>query len=272
MKLDILKGHWVDMLFEGRNKSYGAYVLRKESPKTTMMAWVIGASLFIGLLALPLLNWDGDKEEVQEDVTLVDMTKLNAPPPKKEKLPEPVIPEAPPAPPAPKISEVKFVKPKVVAKEEATEEIATVEKLKEANVGSQNVKGVDNGKIAQDDAPSGIGDPTSTATQIVEDETVYTSVEVSAEFPGGIKKFYDFVGRNFRTPEDSPGGKIFVQFIVEKDGSLTDLKIMRGIDSDSDKEALRVLRSSPKWKPGVQNGHDVRQKFVLPITIQAPSN
>ena len=75
MKLDIFKGHWVDMLFEGRNQKYGAYVLRKESPRTTMIAWLIGASLFAGLLALPLINWKGSEEKVEEEVTLVDMTK-----------------------------------------------------------------------------------------------------------------------------------------------------------------------------------------------------
>src|SRR5436190_17439502 len=100
MKLDIYKGHWVDMLFEGRNKKYGAYVLRKESPRTTMLAWFIGASLFAGLLALPLINWKGEKENVEEEVTLVDMTKLKTPPP-VEKV-KPVVPEAPPPPPAPK--------------------------------------------------------------------------------------------------------------------------------------------------------------------------
>src|SRR6478735_2546300 len=170
MKLDILKGHWVDMLFEGRNKSYGAYVLRKESPKTTMLAWIIGAYLFTGLLALPLINWDGDKETVEEEVTLVDMTKLNTPPPVEK--PKPVVPEAPPPPPAPKVSEVKFVKPKVVERTQVVEEIKTVEELKGANVGSQDLKGREDGKIAQDEAPSGIGEPTSAAA-VVEDNTVY---------------------------------------------------------------------------------------------------
>src|SRR5436190_13732368 len=157
MKLDILKGHWVDMLFEGRNKKYGAYVLRKESPKTTMLAWLIGASLFTGLLALPLINWKGEEEKTEEEVTLVDMSKLNAPPPVDK--PKPVIPEAPPPPPAPKVSEVKFVKPKVVEKEQVVEEIAKVEDLRDKNVGAKDVKGREDGKIAQDEIISGEGPP-----------------------------------------------------------------------------------------------------------------
>src|SRR6476646_10657263 len=170
MKLDILKGHWVDMLFEGRNKKYGAYVLRKESPRTTMVAWLIGASLFAGLLALPLINWKGEKETVEEEVTLVNMTDIKAPP--KEAPPKPVVPEAPPPPPAPKVSEVKFVKPKIVERTQVVEEIKTVEELKGSNVGSQDLKGREDGKIAQDEAPSGIGEPTAAAA-VVDDQTVY---------------------------------------------------------------------------------------------------
>ncbi|HEX8575681.1 MAG TPA: energy transducer TonB [Flavobacterium sp.] len=260
MKLDIFKGHWIDMIFEGRNKSYGAYELRKENPKTTMIALAIGASIFAGALALPLLDWKGTDKEDEEKVTLVDMKAL-PPPPEEVK---PLTPPPPPPPPAPKIDEVKFVKPKVVKKEEVVEEIKTIEDLKDKNVGTKDVKGRDDGKILIDE-PAGEGPADS---KIVEDNTIYNAVEVKPEFPGGIQKFYAYVMKNFKSPEDEElNGKIIVQFVVEKDGSLTDIKVLRELGFGTGKEAIRVIKNSPKWKPGIQNGREVRVLYNLPITI-----
>jgi protein TonB len=220
MKLDIFKGKWIDMVFEGRNKAYGAYVLRKENPKVTLIALLIGAFVFASLLALPMIDWSSDKEVAEEKVVMVDMANL--PPPPVEEV-KPLLPPPPPPPPAPKIDEVKFVKPKVVEKEKVVEEIKTIEELKDKNVGSKDIKGRDDGKIVID-APSGEGDKD---VKIVEDNTVYNAVEVRPDFPGGIQKFYDFVSKNYRAPEEDIKGKIFIQFVVEKDGSLTDIKVLK---------------------------------------------
>lgn len=260
MKLDIYKQKWIDMVFEGRNKAYGAYVLRKENPKVTLIALFIGAAIFASLLALPMLDWSSDNDEVEEKVTMVDMAKLAAPPVEE---PKPLIPPPPPPPPAPKIDEVKFVKPKVVEKEKVVEEIKTIEELKDKNVGAKDVKGRDDGKIVID-APSGEGDKDA---KIVEDNTVYNAVEVKPDFPGGLQKFYDFVGKNYRAPEEDIRGKVYVQFVVEKDGSLTDIKVMRDIGYGTGAEAIRVLKKSPRWKPGIQNGRAVRVLYSLPISI-----
>lgn len=259
MKLDIYKQKWIDMVFEGRNKAYGAYVLRKENPKMTLVALLIGASVFAALLALPMLDFGSDNEDVEETVTMVDMA--NIPPPVEEV--KPLLPPPPPPPPAPKIDEVKFVKPKVVEKEKVVEEIKTIEELKDKNVGAKDIKGRDDGKIVID-MPSGEGDKD---VKIVEDNTVYNAVEVRPDFPGGIQKFYDFVGKNYRAPEEDIKGKIFVQFVVEKDGSLTDIKVVRDLGYGTGAEAIRVLKKSPKWKPGIQNGRAVRVLYSLPISI-----
>ena len=259
MKLDIYKQKWIDMVFEGRNKAYGAYVLRKENPKMTLVALLIGASVFAALLALPMLDFGSDKEDDEETVTMVDMA--NIPPPVEEV--KPLLPPPPPPPPAPKIDEVKFVKPKVVEKEKVVEEIKTIEELKDKNVGAKDIKGRDDGKIVID-MPSGEGDKD---VKIVEDNTVYNAVEVRPDFPGGIQKFYDFVGKNYRAPDEDVKGKVFVQFVVEKDGSLTDIKVVRDLGYGTGAEAIRVLKKSPKWKPGIQNGRPVRVLYSLPISI-----
>ena len=259
MKLDIFKGKWIDMVFEGRNKAYGAYVLRKENPKMTLIALLIGASVFAALLALPMLDWSSDKADDEEKVTMVDMA--NIPPPVEEV--KPLLPPPPPPPPAPKIDEVKFVKPKVVEKEKVVEEIKTIEELKDKNVGAKDIKGRDDGKIVID-MPSGEGEKD---VKIVEDNTVYNAVEVRPDFPGGIQKFYDFVGKNYRAPDEDVKGKVFVQFVVEKDGTLTDIKVMRDLGYGTGAEAIRVLKKSPRWKPGIQNGRPVRVLYSLPISI-----
>ncbi|CAM4041771.1 energy transducer TonB [Flavobacterium antarcticum] len=260
MKLDIYKQKWIDMVFEGRNKAYGAYVLRKENPKMTLLALLIGSTVFAGLLALPMINWSSDEDADQEKVTMVDMAKLNIPPPVEEI--KPLVPPPPP-PPAPKVDEVKFVKPKVVEKEKVVEEIKTIEELKDKNVGTKDVKGRDDGKIVID-APSGEGDKD---VKIVEDNTIYNAVEVRPEYPGGIGKFLEFVGKNYRAPEEDIKGKVIVQFVVEKDGSLTDIKVMRDLGYGTGAEAIRVLKKSPRWKPGIQNGRPVRVLYSLPISI-----
>ena len=262
MKLDIYKQKWIDMVFEGRNKSYGAYELRKKNPRTTLIALIIGASVFASLLALPLINWGDGKDDETEKVTMVDMANI-APPPEEVK---PLVPPPPPPPPAPKIDEVKFVKPKVVKKEEVVEEIKTIEELKDKNVGAKDIKGQEDGKIVIDE-PSGEGPADS---KIVEDNTIYNAVEVKPDFPGGINKFYEFVSKNYKTPEeDGLKGKVIVTFVVEKDGTLTDIKVVRDLGFGTGKEAIRVLKKSPKWKPGIQNGRAVRVLYSLPISIQS---
>lgn len=264
MKLDIFKGEWIDMVFEGRNKSYGAYQLRKENPKMTMLALIIGASVFAGLVSIPVImnKLKGDNGKVEEVVTMVDMAAIEMPPPPPE---DPLIPPPPPPPPAPKVDEVKFVKPKVVEKEKVVEEIKTIEELKDKNVGTKDIEGKEDGKIVID-APSGDGPATS---QVVEaTDQVYVSVQVQPEFPGGMDKFRNYVAKNFRVPEDQDiSGRIIVQFVVERDGSLTDIKVMRDLGYGTKNEAIRLLKNSPKWKPGIQNGKPVRVLYSLPISI-----
>ena len=97
---------------------------------------------------------------------------------------------------------------------------------------------------------------------------IYTAVEKIPDFPGGMQAFYSFVAQNFTAPEaDGVNGKIYIQFVVEKDGSLSDIKSMRDIGHGTGEEAVRVLKFSPKWIPGEQDGQKVRVQYSLPISI-----
>jgi len=266
MKLDLLNNKWLDIVFEGRNKSYGAYDLRKNNTKTNIRALIIGAFIFSFAVATPLLlKLIPDSSD--EDTTLNDKIVTVKMPPKDEK-PKENLP--PPPPPPPKVDQVKFVKPVVAKTNEVTEEPPKVEDIKDKNLGKEDIKGDPDADLVL--TPPGDG-PKGPAV-VEEDNTIYNSagIEVKPEFPGGMAKFYKFIENNYNTPADSPGGKVFIQFVVEKDGSLTDIKVLRDIGYGTGKEAERVLRKSPKWTPAEQNGKRVRCSYQLPITLQAPQD
>jgi len=107
----------------------------------------------------------------------------------------------------------------------------------------------------------------------VSSENIYNTagIEVKPEYPGGIEKFYQFIGDNYKTPTavDFLGGKVYVTFIIEKDGSLTDIKVLRDVGFGTGKEAIRILELCPKWSPGRQNGQNVRCSYSLPISLEA---
>ncbi len=263
MKLDIFTNKWLDLVFEGRNKEYGAYELRKENPKTSVRALVIGSLVFAIAISAPLIinmipSGDDAKNSLDEKVVLVDLNKPkeNIPPPPPKKV----------EPPKPKIDEVKFVKPKVVEAKKVTEEIKTIEELKDKNIAEKDQKGDKDAKPVID-MPTGNSDD----NKVVEDNNVYSSagIEVQPEFPGGAAGFAKYVQKNYRTPEVDQDlkGRVFVEFVVEKDGTLSDVKVIRDLGFGTGAEAIRMLRNAPKWKPGIQNGKTIRVRYSLPIML-----
>jgi protein TonB len=261
MKLDLLNNHWLEIVFEGRNKRYGAYDLRKTITKNTTRAFIIGTVVFSILVSIPTLM--RMIPDAQEDTTLDQKITAVKMPPKKEK-PKENLP--PPPPPPPKVDQVKFVKPVVAKADEVVEEIAVVKDLKDKNIGKETIKGDPDAELTVEPVGTGV------AAVVEEDNAVYNvaGIEVKPDFPGGLQKFYDFVGKNYQTPEEEGlKGKVYVTFVVEKDGSLTDIKVVRDIGYGTGKEAIRVLSKSPKWSPGEQNGKRVRCTFSLPISIQS---
>jgi len=259
MKLDLIKDQWLEIVFEGRNKVYGAYELRKTNQKTTLRALIIGSVLFGLAVAMPLIiNMIPDSQDDTSLDTKITTVKL----PPKEK-PKENIP--PPPPPPPKVDQVKFVKPVVAKAEEVVEEPPKIVEIKDKKLGNETIKGDPDAELTVEPVGNGPAD-------IVDDNNIYSNagIEVKPDFPGGMAKFYKFVGNNYRTPEEEGlAGKVYVTFVVEKDGSLTDIKVVRDIGFGTGKEAIRVLKSCPKWTPGEQNGKKVRVLYSLPITIQS---
>lgn len=270
-KLDIYNLQWIDVVFTGRNQAYGAYQLRKNNAKTTNRALIIGSILFILAISSPLiikyikgLTPDSETEErvIQTEVV------LTPPPPVDEQAPPP-----PPAaePPRPRVDQVRFPPPVVVPAEKVRdEEPPTVEELKVADPGQKTIAGDPNADIRIDE-PVGTAPPTKQA--VVEDNSVhdFASIEEMPDFPGGIQKFYAYVSKNYVYPaaarEQGVSGRLILSFIVEKDGSLTDIKVVRDLGMGTGDEAMRMLKKAPKWKPGIQNGRPVRVQYTLPIML-----
>jgi protein TonB len=264
MKLDIFTNQWLDIVFEGRNKAYGAYDLRKSNTKTTFKALIFGAFVFSALVAMPLIM-SLLPESSSEDESLDTEIRTIKLPPKKE---EPKKDLPPPPPPPPKVDQIKFVKPIVAKAEEVTEEPPKVEEIKEKKIGNETIKGDPDAELTVE--PVGTGPEKNIVEEV--DNTIYNTagIEVKPDFPGGMEKFYKFVGNNYQTPEEEGlKGKVYVTFVVEKDGSLTDIKVVRDIGYGTGKEAVRVLNKCPRWTPGEQNGKKVRVLYSLPITIQS---
>ena len=266
-KLNLFKAEWIDIIFEGRNKAYGAYQLRSESPKTTSRALFIGALLFASAIAAPVIeNIISERlaKGKEENMDKVIETALLPPPPPKEDLPPP----PPPEPPKSVNDQVKFPPPEVVKKELVRDEDPpTVEDLKDADPGQKDVKGDKNAEIVIDQ-PTGEGEK---AAEIVDDNKVYVAVEVQAGPNGGMPGFYKKFASSFNAPEVDEGVsqiRVMLSFVVEKDGSFTDVKVLRDPGYGAGKEAIRVLKNMPNWKPAIQNGRPVRSQFTLPITIQ----
>jgi len=106
--------------------------------------------------------------------------------------------------------------------------------------------------------------------KVLTENVIYSEAEVAPVFPGGMSKFHEFIDQNYKVPNvKNLKGKIYIQFVIEKDGALSSIKVLRDVGHGTGAEALRVLLLSPKWRPGIQNGKLVRVLYAIPISIEA---
>jgi protein TonB len=269
-KLDILNQQWIDVVFTGRNKAYGAYELRKENPRHTNKALIIGVAVFVLAISFKtILNkLEGFIPKADEKVKI---TEVVLPPPPVDETKKP--PPPPPEPPKPKVDQVRFPPPVVKPDNEVREkEPPTVKELEVADPGQKDQKGDPNADIRIDE-PVGNSD----VKQVVEENPnqIFTAVEQQPSFGNDEGAFNKYLSKAIRYPavarENNVQGRVILTFVVERDGSLTDIKVLRGIGSGCDEEAIRALKSSPKWKPGIQNGRPVRVQFSVPVAFALAS-
>jgi len=261
-KLDIFKRQWTDVIFRGRNKEYGAYELRNSNPRTTNLALIIGSCVFVFFISLnTIINAiEGFIPKAPEKVKLTDVKLLPPPPPDANKKPPP----PPPEPPKPKVTQVKFPPPVVKPDNEVKENPPTVKELQTADPGQKDQKGDPNADI-NIDGPVGNSD---TKVTEADPNQIFAAVEQEPHFKnGGAAGFNAYLAKAVKFPavdrENGTSGKVLVTFVVEKDGSLTDVKATRGPDQSMMDAAVQAVQQSPRWVPGVQNGRPVRVQFTI---------
>ena len=270
-KIDLIDNGWVDLVFEGRNKAYGAYQLRKNTGVRNVWSIIIMVALaaligiIVGVNAIIEAN---SKEEISAEVELSQIAKKEV---KVEKKAPVKIEEAKPVEKVK--SSVKFVPPVIKKDSEVKpeEELKSQDDLNKSKtaIGSFDVKGNDDAAGEVLKAKEVIAQPEPPK----EEETkVFDVVEQMPSFPGGQAALMSWLGSNIKYPvvaeENGVQGRVVCTFVVERDGSITDVKVVRGVDPSLDKEAIRVLKAMPHWIPGKQNGSAVRVKYTVPVTFK----
>ncbi|MDO9186273.1 MAG: TonB family protein [Bacteroidota bacterium] len=250
-----------ELVFEGKNKNYGAYDLRKKYNRTVNIALLITGLSFIFIVSFPMiLDWIQQQTEelvVPVDNTVVDLT---APPPIDEAEPPP-----PPPPPPPVMETVKFTPP-VVTDDEVIDEPPPLQTEETPQISTETQEGTGDDIIIIPDEGTGIVAP-------VKDE-IFTIVEQMPSFPGGdaammkwIRDKIEAIGYPQMEKEAGISGTCYVTFVIDKDGNVVDSKILRGVSGGPgyDKVALTVVKAMPKWAAGKQNGRSVSVQYNLPI-------
>ncbi|GAA4307324.1 energy transducer TonB [Nibribacter koreensis] len=257
-----------DMVFEGRNKEYGAYRLRKIYNNHINRGIVIAIALSVLALGAPVVRkalfGESDVVKAPPKITVVD---LEAPPSVEKVVPPPPPPPDAPPPPPPVRSTVKFTPPVVKRDEEVRqEEIPDQDQLKEVDAGTVTVKGDNNAPPTLE----GIDEGTGPVEEVFENK-VYVAVEKMPEFPGGQEAMYKYLQKNYRVPSAAlragVEGTVVLSIVVGPSGEVSDVQILKKLGYGLDEEAVRVVKSMPKWNPGEQNGRKVSVKYTIPYRI-----
>jgi protein TonB len=266
-KLDIMKTGWLNLIFANRNQAYGAYQLRKENARNTNKALIIAITLFTVILASPTIAniIKGYIPAADPKLTKVDVI-LQPPPSIEHVTPPPPTQEAA----RPHNDMVRFPPPIVRPDVDVHEDPPTDDVLQQKDPGPKTIDG-DKGNPINIDEPAGTAEKGPAITE--EDNTVhgFGGIEIEPTPIGGMEKFYSFLGSKIRYPEAAKEagtqGRAVLTFVVEKDGSLSNITAIRDPGNGLGDEAIRVLKLAPRWKPGVQNGRSVRVQYTIPVNF-----
>ena len=263
---DYMKADFDDIIFQYRNKSYGGYLLRKLYPNNMTKANIVATLLFLLGICIPLIAKFVRETLPQEEIISAEVT-LAEPPPLDPKAPPP--PPPPVVEPPPKKATIAFIAPKVKKDEEVIEEAPPpdVEELKDVEISTKTQEGVEDG------VPEGLEDEPAPAPVLEEPEPaadkIFQVVEQKPEYPDGEAAMLKFIYANINYPpiarDNGVEGTVYVSFVVERDGLITDVKVVRDIGAGCGEEAVRVVKKMPRWNPGKQRGRPVRVQFNLPV-------
>ena len=279
-EVNLSSREWCDLVFEGKNKDFGAYVIRTESTKRHNLAvlWALIGAVAVAALSLGLMKANQYLEErrlaaLQDQKTyIVDFTPETEEQQPEQQIIEPEEPEVlEDVLSSVKVTELQIVDDDKVRPED---EILTQEEIEETNkaFGQTNV---DNGQDERDKFQTAVIDvvvekPVEKPKEAV--AQVFHSVEQMPQFPGGEAALMKFLQSHINYPpmaaENGVQGRVVVQFVVDKTGKVGEVVVVRNVDKDLDKEAVRVCKSLPKFTPGRQNGQAVAVWYTLPVTFK----
>lgn len=273
-KIDLISRDWTEMVFEGRNKEYGAYRLRKNAGKRNLYSLI---TIFIAALAIwggiSLVKFVESRTKSVAQTSVAELSALNQPKKKAEVKQQQKVKLEQPEKVVERVkSSVKFTAPVIKEDDEVKpeDELKTQEELMSTKtaIGALDVKGNDdaNGEVLK------LKEAVAQPEPKPEVEKVFDVVEQMPSFPGGPSALMEWLSNNVKYPvvaqENGVQGRVVVSFVVERDGSITDVKVVRGVDPSLDKEASRVVRAMPRWIPGKQNGSAVRVKYNVPVAFR----
>ena len=272
-KIDLISNEWADLVFQGRNKVYGAYQLRRGTSKRNIVSMIfvaaVAAVAYLGLAAYnSYQEAQKAKFEAEMEASLLDAKK------------EAKVEKKTATPKVEQVQKVEKVKssiaftPPVIKKDSEVkpeEEMKTQDELKETKtaIGAFDVKGNDDAGGTVLKAVEEIAAPEPPKHE-EEQNKIFEVVEQQPQFPGGSVNGWlaDHIKYPVVAAENGISGRVVVQFVVERDGSVSQVRVVRGVDPSLDKEAQRVISSMPKWIPGKQNGQAVRSRFTVPVTFR----
>ena len=273
-KIDLISRDWTEMVFEGRNKEYGAYRLRKNAGKRNLYSLI---TIFIAALAIwgviSLVKFVESRTKSVAQTSVAELSALNQPKKKAEVKQQKKVKLEQPEKVVERVkSSVKFTAPVIKKDDEVKpeDELKTQDELMSTKtaIGALDVKGNDdaNGEVLK------IKEAVAQPEPKPEVEKVFDVVEQMPSFPGGPSALMEWLSNNVKYPvvaqENGVQGRVVVSFVVERDGSITDVKVVRGVDPSLDREASRVVRAMPRWIPGKQNGSAVRVKYNVPVAFR----
>ncbi|MCL1942839.1 MAG: TonB family protein [Candidatus Azobacteroides sp.] len=267
--VNLTSREWCDIIFEGKNKKYGAYYLRKTSNRRHLKALLAVIILVAVVVVLPFIieSVKPNDKEVEVEVgetTLSDLEQL------KKQLPEDKVIEEFKAPPPPEVrASIQFVPPVIVEKVTKETEIPPTEEIVKSTeaIATQTVE-TGNNKGQTIDELEKVVIPTPEK----EEDKIFRAVEQQPQFPGGQSELMKYLSNNLKYPpaaaEQGIQGRVVVQFVVSKNGAISDVKVLQPLHPSCDKEAVRLISSMPKWIPGKQNGNPVNVYYTIPIRFK----
>ncbi|MEO8823698.1 MAG: energy transducer TonB [Ginsengibacter sp.] len=268
----ILKSDILDIIFDGRNKEYGAYDLRKTYNKRITVA-LIGtiAVILVFLIGSAIAN----KLQKEDTVVQLHTTDATLQKIKPDEPPPPPPPPPPKIPPPPPVATIKFTPPKVVKDEEVIKPPPEVKQIEEAKVDVKTVEGTkDLGIVAPPTDLKGTSVVAAPVEKKEDPDKVFTKVEIEAQFPGGLTAWSRYVSRAITARVDefseSDYGTCVVRFIVDKTGKVSDVQATTMKGSKLAEVAVNAIRNGPKWIPAQQNGRQVNAYRLQPVTLQNP--